>query len=193
MPIKPLPEGIQLLELDPDKIKKIWGYFSSISGILDDLVKDNFERFCQKFYSMDTIWLELKDGNGLLYATDVIPHLSASVHFVYWDRKLSGREAMSLECLQWLMEVADLHKVNAWIPDFCKVAHKFAERLGFKREARIRDWSYSQGRLYDVLCFGMTKEEVFNGRVYDSGERYKHTENTGVRTESVAQTVHAAT
>jgi hypothetical protein len=163
-----LPDGAQMLVLDPEKLMKIWNHFNTIPGILDDYGKERFDIFQMAFYSQDSVWIERTDGNGLLYATSIIPHLSANVHFVYWDRHLAGREQFTIDCLRWVMHVGDLKKVNAWIPHFCSVAHKFARKLGFKQEGYIRNWSYSQGKLYDILCFGMTKEEVFDGIISES-------------------------
>jgi hypothetical protein len=181
MPFNQLPEGVKLLTLDPEKLMMIWEHFNTIPGILDDLVRGNFDLFQQNFYARDSIWLERTDGNGLLYATSIIPHLRASVHFVYWDKHLAGREEFTKEVLRWIVGITDVQKVNAWIPHFCQVAHKFAKRLGFKQEAYIRNWSYSNGKLYDVLCFGMTKEEVYDGiilRPDNTGS--EHTEEQGL-------------
>jgi len=159
MPIE-LPDGVRFLELTPEKVQKIWEVYNGTSGICDDFHKDNFAAFMAQLQAPNCVWLERTDGNGVLYATNVVPRLCAFVHFIYWDRKLAGTERMTMNCIDWLVRVADLQKINAQIPDFAKAAQCFALRLGFKREGVLRRASFSQGRLYDAVFFGMTKEEV---------------------------------
>ncbi len=157
------PKGTKILELTPEKIDNIWNRLQKIRGMFDDFVAGRLDIFLQGMLQPNTIWLELTDGNGLLYVTDVVVGLSANVHFVYWDRKLAPRRKFTLECLQWIVNVCNLQKVNAIIPDFCTAAIHFAKRIGFKVEGVIRRHSINSGRLYDAIHLGMIREEVLDG------------------------------
>lgn len=164
-----LPEGIQLLKLDSvDKIQTLWYNMSQIEGLFDDFTKGDFQRFIRGLQAPDSIWFEREDGNGVLYLTSVVPGLHAVGHFVYWDKRLRGREESTLGVMRWAMqpEVAGLQKVNCYIPDYAITTRKFAEKLGMKQEGKIRRWSVSNGKLFDMFVYGITKEEAFDGTVH---------------------------
>lgn len=160
MPIRPLPQGVQLLELTPQKGQMLWDTFNQINGIFDDYHKDRPDLFLQRLVAPDTVWLEREDGNGVLYLTEVVRGLSAVGHIVYWDKKLRGREEFTLDCLRWLMDTIPLQKVNVFLPDFAKTAHAFATRMGFKQEGKIRNWTFYDAKMHDMFIFGMTREEA---------------------------------
>ena len=156
------PEGTHYLEVDMQKISELWGRLSAIRGMFDDEEKDKPGIFIRNLSRLDSIWLERDDGNGVLYLLDIRRGLSATAHFVYWDRKLSGREKFTMNCLRWAVELLNLQKVNVYLPHFATAALRFALRLGFQEEGRIRRWAYSQGKLYDIIVLGITQEEVFS-------------------------------
>lgn len=160
MSTRPLPEGVHILELSPEKAQEIWDKFSAIPGIFDDYSKNRPDLFLQRLLAPDTVWLERDDGNGVLYLTDVIRGLSAVGHIVYWDKRLRGREDFTMNCLRWLMDVIPLQKINVFLPDFAKTAQAFATRMGFKQEGKLRNFSFYDTKLHDCFLFGMTREEA---------------------------------
>lgn len=166
------PPGTKYLELTFDKVSFLWKRLGEISGLFDDYTRNDQAAFRQWLMAPDSIWLERLDGNGVLYLTQVRPHLSAVAHFVYWDKKLSGREEFTMDCLRWAMSNADLKKINSYIPHFAGAALHFARKLGFKKEGYIRRWSYSRGKLFDAIVYGMTYEEAFDGRVHESADEH---------------------
>ena len=165
-----MPKGVRLMELTPDKVKELWDKLHVIDGLFDDMTKGNFQLFVSRLQAPDSVWLEREDGNGILYLTSVIPGLSAFGHVVYWDKRLRGREDFTLECLHWLMDMLRLRKVNVWLPDYSKAAHAFIKRLGFTQEGKLRAWSFSGGKLFDMHTFGIMYEEVINGRLHETGD-----------------------
>jgi hypothetical protein len=178
------PKGTRYLELIPEKIHNIWLKLSQISGLFDDYMKNSPDMFFARVKMPNSIWLERTDGNGILYLTDVMIHLSASAHMVYWDRRLSGRENFTMDCLRWAMEHADLKKINLYLPGYARAARHFADKLGFKREGEVRRWSYSEGKLFDIVIYGMTREEAFNGTIWtERGKLQSDEPNDGAVTE----------
>jgi len=157
------PKGTKILELTPEKINMIWEKLQNIKGLFDDFATGRLDIFLKGLLQPSTLWLELEDGNGIVYATDIVIGLSAQVHFVYWDRKLAPRRQFTMDCLQWLVNIADLQKINAIIPAFCTAAIHFTKKLGFTVEGVIRRYSINGGRLYDAVHLGMTREEVLDG------------------------------
>lgn len=165
-----MPKGVKILEIDSfEKVQFIWETLNNISGLFDDYHKDNFGLFLNKLRSSDTVWLEREDGNGLLYLTNVVPGLSATGHVIYWDKRLRGREEFTMDCIRWMMGIIPLEKLNLFLPAYALAARAFADRLGFKREGIIRRWSKSDGKLFDIFVFGMTKEEAYNGSILRAG------------------------
>jgi hypothetical protein len=161
-----LPDGVQIMSLDSiDKVKDLWDKLNEINGLFDDYHKDRGDVFMNMLQAPNTVFLERTDGNGILYLTEVIPNLSATGHIVYWDKRLRGREEFTLNVLRWLMQVIPLVKMNVFLPDYAKAARAFTERLGFKREGKLRQWSYQNGKLFDMFVFGMTIEEALNGKL----------------------------
>lgn len=165
-----MPEGVQLMELTPDKVKLLWDKLHVIDGLFDDMTRGNFQYFVSRLQQPDSVWLEREDGNGILYLTSVIPGLSAFGHVVYWDKRLRGREDFTLSTLLWLMDMLSLRKINVWLPDYSKAAIAFVKRLGFKHEGTLRMWSYSNGKLFNMEAFGITQEEALNGRLHETGD-----------------------
>jgi hypothetical protein len=164
MPIdREVPEGTRTLAGDAKKLGEIWDRISSISGVFDDYARGRPDMFLSLYFSPDTWWLEREDGNGILYLTKIVPRLSAQAHVIYWDKRLRGREAFTLNCLLFAVNAFDLQKINVILPEFAGAAVAFTERLGFKKEGLVRNWSYSNSKLYGVYFYGMTREEVTNG------------------------------
>lgn len=161
--LPPPPKGTKYLELAPDRIMFIWSKLNAINGIFDDYTRNRPELFAVKIRDPNSLWLELEDGNGVLYMTNIMPHLSATAHVTYWDRRLSARSELTMDCLRWAFEHLDLQKINLYLPHFAHRVHEFARQLGFRKEGRIRRASYSEGKLYDVVIFGITREEASNG------------------------------
>lgn len=156
------PPGTRYLTVDLAAITELWERFSAIRGMFDDDRKDRPDIFVTNLKRRDSLWLERTDGNGILYLLDIKENLSATAHFVYWDRKLSGREDFTMGCLKWAVERLNLEKVTLYLPHFATAAIRFATRLGFRKEGQIRRWARADGELYDIVVLGMVQEEVFS-------------------------------
>jgi hypothetical protein len=160
MLIKNLPEGVHFLNMSQENVGIIWYYFQGANGVFDDATKGDIRLFLSKLLQKDSIWLELDDGMGILYATEIIPTLSANVHIAFWDHKLKERYALIVQCLAWLINTCELEKINASLPVFTYAARKHVEALGFKEEGVIRRFSRSDGRLYNQHLYGILKEDI---------------------------------
>lgn len=165
-----VPKGAHLMQLTPQKITELWDKLHVIDGLFDDYTRGNYQLFVQRLQLPNSVYLERDDGNGILYLTDVVPGLKASGHVVYWDKRLRGREDFTLSCLQWLINMLSLRKVNVFLPSYAKAAIAFTKRMGFTHEGTLRRWSYSDGKLFDMESFGITNEEVYNERIHESGD-----------------------
>lgn len=155
-----MPEGLRFMELTMEKALEMWHKMNDINGLFDDFLKDNFAAFRFNVESQNSLWLETTDGNGLVYLLNVTKGLSATAHFIFWDRRLRGKEELCRSALKFAITNIPLVKVNVFLPDFAPKLARFIVRLGFQHEGKIRRWSLSNGRLFDVNVFGITSEEV---------------------------------
>ncbi len=166
-----LPEGLRFVELTVEKAVEMWNRMNDISGLFDDYTKGNFESFRANVESPNSLWLETTQGDGLLYLLDIVRGLSASAHFIFWDRKLKGKEELCKAALRFAMTHIPLVKVNVFLPDYATHLNHFIKRLGFTKEGMIRRWSISNGRLFDVYVYGITYEEAIeDGTIHESAD-----------------------
>lgn len=181
-----LPEGTHLLDLNDQVIAKIWEHAHNVSGVLDDFTEKDFPRFVASMRAWNTVVLIADGGTGIMYATNIREGLSAQVHFMFWDGKLRGREPLLKSVLQWFFATFHLQKVNAIIPDFCKALIRFAHRIGMTEEGTIRRHSYSKGRLYDIVCLGILREEALqDGPIFRTRTDNEYTTDHGLREQSM--------
>ncbi len=158
--VQNLPEGVHFIVPTEEKLSELWARFTASHGIFDDITKGDVAAFLRAIHDYHNVWLELDDGGGVLYATNVIPGLSADVHIAFWDHKIRPRYSLIVKCLNWLTNVCELEKINASLPDFAHVARKHVVALGFQQEGLIRRFSRSDGKLYDLYYYGILKEGV---------------------------------
>ena len=163
------PKGTKWLELTKEKALWLWEKLNEIPGLWDDFTVNRPDLFFRELSAPDSVWLEKEDGNGILYLKKVVPGLSASGHVVYWDKRLRGREEFTMDTLRWMMQTIPLQKINLFLPDYAGAARNFATRCGFKEEGRIRKWSYSGGKTFDIYVYGVTREEAFEQAEVDNG------------------------
>jgi len=78
-------------------------------------------------------------------------------------RKGYAQEALRI-FLNYYFNELRYNKVNAGVFEFNENSIKLHERLGFELEGRLRQTKYTQGRYWDVLIYGMTRDE-FNERL----------------------------
>ena len=75
----------------------------------------------------------------------------------YWRRGYAS-EAILLVLRYYFLELR-YQKVNAGIYAFNEASIRLHENLGFQREGRLRRMTYTNGKYFDDVIFGMTIEE----------------------------------
>lgn len=75
----------------------------------------------------------------------------------YWRRGYAS-EAIKLVARYYFRELG-YQKLAALVYSFNERSLRMHEKLGFVFEGRLRRTILTQGRHYDTICFGMTKEE----------------------------------
>lgn len=69
-----------------------------------------------------------------------------------------GSEAVKI-MLNYYFNELRYNKVNVYIYDYNTPSIKFHEKLGFKKEGRLRQMAYSMGKYHDTLFYGLLKSE----------------------------------
>lgn len=119
--------------------------------------KKNFFAF---FDNPSNMFYEIGDCEGLASAMAIIPGLSAIVDFVMFDRSLKGREFTFHAILKEIFKVTSVARLTGMVPASKDVSLKLLQRLGFKREGRMRNAHRSPKGLEDVVILGLLKRQV---------------------------------
>jgi RimJ/RimL family protein N-acetyltransferase len=77
-------------------------------------------------------------------------------------KKGYAKEAIKI-FLNYYFNELRYHKVNAGVFAFNESSIILHEKLGFKQEGRLREVKYTQGKHWDIVIYGMTKNEFNQG------------------------------
>lgn len=80
--------------------------------------------------------------------------------------------------LRYFFQELRYQKVNVHIYDFDEESLTLHRRLGFKEEGRLRRMGHTEGRTYDWVLMGMTKEE-FEVLEETSSQQVNHLQGKG--------------
>jgi UDP-4-amino-4,6-dideoxy-N-acetyl-beta-L-altrosamine N-acetyltransferase len=69
-----------------------------------------------------------------------------------------GREAMDLLC-EYGFQVLNLNRIGLEVYDYNERAFRCYEKVGFRREGRLRQARFWEGRYRDILQYGLLAEE----------------------------------
>ena len=75
------------------------------------------------------------------------------------DSPLGTGRKLGLAALKYAFETVGLHKVCGQALDFNEPSIRFHLALGFKEEGVLREQSKIAGKHYDLICFGLLKQE----------------------------------
>ncbi len=72
-------------------------------------------------------------------------------------------KGIAKEALQSVMELAfeqfNFHRLEAEVYDFNQTARNLFKGLGFEQEGRLREAKYKDGNYYDIIRFGLLKDQ----------------------------------
>lgn len=158
-----LREGPANYSITPEKIRDLWVEASKHDVLFSDYTEGKLEPFIDVLMDPRGVWFEIvEDGQilGAMYLSDVIPGFDAVGHFTFWDSIASGREPLALYAMEFVMDRYNLHRLTAKIPVYQKGTIRFTERLGFKREGKIREAVPHKGKWMPMYSFGILRSEV---------------------------------
>jgi len=104
---------------------------------------------------------EAVGGIGLIPGTDV-DRVSAEVGYWLgrgvWGRGLATRAVMSLTA--WAFTIFELERLFATPFSFNPASSRVLEKAGWRREGVLRNAVVKEGRVADLLVYGITREEA---------------------------------
>jgi RimJ/RimL family protein N-acetyltransferase len=82
---------------------------------------------------------------------------SANIHFIVWDRNysLAVDKEPAYELVDWLFYEVGVHRISGPIPDYNRLAPRFAYSMGMKYEGELQEAILWHGKYYNVKMFGL--------------------------------------
>lgn len=140
----------------PEKIEQIAKFLKTFPLATTWRMSD--EDIVQFILSPDVIGIECE--NALVMFENVIPGFKSHVGFVFWDRRVAGREAILHDIFKNMVTILRLNKLYCRVPERNRVMWRILERIGFKCEGRLReDFPLPNGGFGDTLMYGMLRKE----------------------------------
>lgn len=137
--------------------------------VFDDFTFQDYDVFVQTLTQEDNlifeVWSEgdhsLEHMAGLVNVSHTQPFVDGMLHFLFFDRKLRGKEDVLLSIIRQVFMLAKLRRMTCAIPSDRVTGMQMLGRLGFKKEGRIRKKFLRNEKYLDVFVYGILREEVF--------------------------------
>lgn len=161
---------VRKVPLTLERFRKYHEKLTQFDTLFNDYIGDSFEAFVRCFVGQDAsgelhakglLW-EVDDV-GILYLTDIAPGAEAQAHFTFWDQRFRGREKLLREMCKYVIENFHFHRLFAEVPLYARPTLELVERIGFKKEGRMRDAVKYKGDWFDVNLYSLLEQEVRDG------------------------------
>lgn len=165
------PEGtfqreVKLCQLSKAKLRYLYDKLKQFDVLFDKGIVDS-DSFIQSFVVINNdgtiepvgIIVEVDDV-GIIRFTEIEPNVSANIHVTFWDRRFRGREELVRQVLAYAMEIFNLHRISAQVPLYANPLLGAIERVGFKKEGRLREATLFRGKWFDVNQYSVLRGEV---------------------------------
>lgn len=161
----------------PDNLNTFWSKSSKYPTLFNAEIRADFAKFLEVFAGQDAannifakglfwkISSPEDDFLGVFYMTDIDIPVEATVHFSFFDGRIRGRGPLARKMLEYVFNQYRFHRLNAALPVYVvPAAFKFVEEIGFQKEGRKRRAVEFDSKYFDVINYGLLKDEVLNGR-----------------------------
>lgn len=173
-----------------ENLQRLWEVARVHPTLFGIAATKDFGEFCnvfvhydenKKVYGNGLMWL-VDDYVGLFYMNEIFAPDDALVHFSFFDRRMRGREPLVKAMVKYVFEKYGFHRLSAQIPMFalprgyreeCLRTGKspteagifgFIKACGFKQEGRKRSCVSYKDERFDLMLYGILREEALNGR-----------------------------
>jgi len=166
------PEGVVVrnvysFKYSMDNLKLLWEKTKQFPVLLGHEIQ-TFDDFLRCFILIDTagnimpmgILMIVDDFVGAFILKDIDWPREASIHYTFFDRRHKGRLDLCATAIRYVFDRYNFQKLYTKIPLYAKGSLNFVEKLGLKKEGRIRNNALFRGKYYDVNYYGILKEEA---------------------------------
>lgn len=169
------PEGkivrtIRPLRLSKQSLHILFHKFEQFRTIIGLEFDGSFEQFCNLFLSQNKdgtvdsngIFWVVDDFIGVFYMTDYRPGVDAVIHYSFFDRRHKGRVNLIHQMMKYVFEVLKFHRLTVKIPLYAKQSVMYFTEtfLGFRKEGRLVEAVFFDGKWFDINIYGMTETEL---------------------------------
>jgi len=171
------PEGVKFrsvrfMPLTLKNLKRFWELASRFDALFGVEIRGDFRKFLDMFIrqgpdgvTTNGLFWVVDNFIGVFYLTRLRPLIDADVHYTFLDGRHRGRIELTKDMLRWGFEHYQLRRMNTEIPVYAtKYPFQFVKELGFVEEGRKRRAALFGGKWFDVIQFGLLREELSNGR-----------------------------
>lgn len=158
-----MPPGVKPMALTMDNLFKIIEEVKKADWAASDFVTDLETRdLALAFLKVVDLVLEVGDGDGVVFLTDLKIGERAEVSALFWGERKKGISTTPLpkNLAKWIMWAFHLERLEARIPTSNIRAMKASERVGFKNEGRVRHYMKRKGKWDDVFLISILRGEV---------------------------------
>ena len=144
---------------DIDLVIKIMGDSSVYSYITDDS--------CPESFTPEMAETILNNPNDYVlspneYTIGLMTKENLVTYWVHTNILPEGRGKIAIKAalkgIKWMFDNTPCLKLNSWVPVFNRPAAVFAKQCGFKKEGLSEKSFMKNGKLYNQILFGLTKE-----------------------------------
>ncbi len=156
---------VREMVIDKNKMLALWTTFQQYQTLFSDLARGDFNNFYRVLLLPNTLWFEIWDKAdeqiiGVLWVTDLEQIVDANAHCVYFDRMPAQKDNVTRELIWWLFRHFPLHRLTAKPAAIYHATIRLMERIGFKKEGRVRESVLIGGKWNDQIIYGITRPEV---------------------------------
>lgn len=167
-PHKVITRRVYPLQFTGENIVTFWEKARRFRVLFSDEIAGSFQKFLEVFASQDEhgnifghglAWV-VDDFTGVFYMTD-IKTTEATVHFSFFDGRFRGRLPLVRQMIKYAFERYNFIRLNVEIAKYAdEKTFNFVEAIGFKEEGRKRKAVRFNGDLFDVIYYGLLREEA---------------------------------
>lgn len=138
------------------KLEELWAKVQELPEIVSNEPQfSDASSFFRSISHQRSVFYEVGDCVGMVSLLDVRPKLDALLKFVFFDRKLRGKELVVRDILDNAAHIFKLHRVTAIEPSKRETTCNFIMRCGFLLEGVMRHAYLDDGEYSDLAVFGL--------------------------------------
>ena len=141
------------------EMERLWMHIKDQRRYFDDFSYGNLEMWLTASLRPDTEMYAVGD-NGLITLSDIVPHLSACIHYFTWGKPNPGLIHSAIKQIQALVfETKKLERLAAVIPITNQEARGMALVANFRFEGTLRHCMLIGGKYQNCDLFSILKGE----------------------------------